>query len=84
MVGDAEIDECCGVEMYVFFFFFSSRRRHTRLVSDWSSDVCSSDLPDLLAGALPQGDPGSKKLMALPVSIKSGGAAATRDRKSVV
>src|SRR5438093_8138884 len=30
--------------MYFFFFFFSSRRRHTRLVSDWSSDVCSSDL----------------------------------------
>ena len=31
----------------VFFFFclfFSSRRRHTRLVRDWSSDVCSSDL----------------------------------------
>src|SRR5258706_12176839 len=27
------------------FFFFSSRRRHTILVSDWSSDVCSSDLP---------------------------------------
>src|SRR5262249_61798093 len=25
-------------------FFFASRRRHTRLVSDWSSDVCSSDL----------------------------------------
>src|SRR5262249_57889767 len=22
----------------------ASRRRHTRLVSDWSSDVCSSDL----------------------------------------
>src|SRR5258706_15729299 len=30
--------------MLLFFFFFSSRRRHTRLVSDWSSDVCSSDL----------------------------------------
>src|SRR5262249_58187569 len=29
---------------YLLFFFFSSRRRHTRLVSDWSSDVCSSDL----------------------------------------
>src|SRR5438093_12295428 len=28
-------------------FFFSSRRRHTRLVSDWSSDVCSSDLYDI-------------------------------------
>src|ERR1039457_994381 len=32
----------CGV---CFFFFFSSRRRHTRLQGDWSSDVCSSDLP---------------------------------------
>src|SRR5438093_7236459 len=30
--------------MLLVFFFFSSRRRHTRLVSDWSSDVCSSDL----------------------------------------
>src|SRR5215467_10658690 len=29
----------------MIFFFFSSRRRHTRLQGDWSSDVCSSDLP---------------------------------------
>src|SRR2546430_10322150 len=28
-------------------FFFSSRRRHTRFDCDWSSDVCSSDLPEL-------------------------------------
>src|SRR5437899_10447802 len=28
-------------------FFFSSRRRHTRCLSDWSSDVCSSDLEAL-------------------------------------
>src|SRR5437899_8284071 len=28
----------------LLFFFFSSRRRHTRCLSDWSSDVCSSDL----------------------------------------
>src|SRR5207245_5037044 len=28
-----------------FMFFFSSRRRHTRCYRDWSSDVCSSDLP---------------------------------------
>src|SRR5438093_1328862 len=27
-----------------YVFFVSSSRRHTRLVSDWSSDVCSSDL----------------------------------------
>src|SRR6266550_4066240 len=29
----------------MFCFFFSSRRRHTRCSRDWSSDVCSSDLP---------------------------------------
>src|SRR2546430_8086468 len=33
---------CC---FCYFFFFFSSRRRHTRFDCDWSSDVCSSDLP---------------------------------------
>src|SRR5262245_62637773 len=31
--------------LFLCFFFFSSRRRHTRCLSDWSSDVCSSDLP---------------------------------------
>src|SRR5258705_1550425 len=31
-------------EMCSLLFFFSSRRRHTRCLSDWSSDVCSSDL----------------------------------------
>src|SRR5688500_19217001 len=36
----------------LFFFFFSSRRRHTRLQGDWSSDVCSSDLVELLLGQL--------------------------------
>src|SRR5437764_986643 len=30
---------------FVSVFFFSSRRRHTRYIGDWSSDVCSSDLP---------------------------------------
>src|SRR5260370_2478940 len=30
---------------FSFIFFFSSRRRHTRFKCDWSSDVCSSDLP---------------------------------------
>src|SRR5206468_4837427 len=35
-------------------FFFSSRRRHTRSDRDWSSDVCSSDLPN--GSAAPVGD----------------------------
>src|SRR5947199_3065723 len=45
-----------------YFFFFSSRRRHTRCLSDWSSDVCSSDLtglhqtPEMIAQAALQED----------------------------
>src|SRR5699024_12175113 len=35
-----------------FFFFFSSRRRHTRSKRDWSSDVCSSDLIELLSSII--------------------------------
>src|ERR1039458_10445343 len=33
-----------GSWLVLFVCFFSSRRRHTRCLSDWSSDVCSSDL----------------------------------------
>src|SRR5690242_21205569 len=44
-----------GVYLLVFFFFFfSSRRRHTRLTCDWSSDVCSSDLGQLVLVAQQQ------------------------------
>src|SRR3990167_9749388 len=35
----------CKIE--TCFKIFSSRRRHTRFDCDWSSDVCSSDLPGL-------------------------------------
>src|SRR5439155_25680944 len=33
-------------------FFFSSRSRHTSWPRDWSSDVCSSDLSDLIVTAV--------------------------------
>src|SRR4030042_1858166 len=33
---------------FFFFFFFSSRRRHTRCSRDWNSDVCSSDLSEVV------------------------------------
>src|SRR5215207_11439158 len=45
------------------FFFFSSRRRHTSSTRDWSSDVCSSDLPD----------PAPSRLCAPGSSSGSGG-----------
>src|SRR5207253_7720963 len=47
---------CTSLLFFFFFFFFSSRRRHTRWPRDWSSDVCSSDLPHLCSfGPLLQG-----------------------------
>src|SRR3546814_10025668 len=32
------------VFMYVFFFFFKQKTAYEMRISDWSSDVCSSDL----------------------------------------
>src|SRR5258706_15617970 len=46
-------------------FFFSSRRRHTRLVSDWSSDVCSSDLVEKF---VPVPEPHLKSIPSVRVS----------------
>src|SRR3712207_1781088 len=39
----------CITMFSTLFFFFSSRRRHTRYWRDWSSDVCSSDLADIIS-----------------------------------
>src|SRR5438874_5879164 len=39
------MDGTVGRHQLFCSFFFSSRRRHTRSLRDWSSDVCSSDLP---------------------------------------
>src|SRR5262249_45668098 len=41
--------------------FFSSRRRHTRLVSDWSSDVCSSDLSSVARGSACRSSPARRE-----------------------
>src|SRR5216684_6405463 len=60
-----------------FFFFFSSRRRHTRCSRDWSSDVCSSDLEQLVkVGGQAGADVYERGIEADPVEI----AAWARDR----
>src|SRR3546814_2656734 len=35
----------------MFFFFFKQKTAYEMRISDWSSDVCSSDLPFLIADA---------------------------------
>ena len=74
--------------MLFVFFFFKQKTAYEIVSRDWSSDVCSSDLPQrvmgsIKSGALPQQEIGSIKSGALPQReigiIKSEGAAATRD-----
>src|SRR3546814_4551213 len=45
---------CCGVDSCLcirsyFFFFFKQKTAYEMRISDWSSDVCSSDLRAILA-----------------------------------
>src|SRR3546814_5310045 len=36
---------CChGVLLFFYFFFFKQKTAYEMRISDWSSDVCSSDL----------------------------------------
>src|SRR2546430_4175632 len=57
--------------LHLFFFFFSSRRRHTRFDCDWSSDVCSSDLPERMARLLQDLQPDPLPNVWLGTSIES-------------
>src|SRR5258705_11679610 len=54
-------------------FFFSSRRRHTRCLSDWSSDVCSSDLSNEAFAAQAMGV--NKELGMNPAKVNPNGGA---------
>src|SRR5262245_63495573 len=89
----------CPVFTIIFFFFFSSRRRHTRCLSDWSSDVCSSDLASPLATIreligiqrpnaiqVANGEADCEKLWVLRRQFSNSLRATglTKDRKSVV
>src|SRR3989449_10221277 len=56
---------------FFVFFFFSSRRRHTRCSRDWSSDVCSSDLPPV---PLSRGERGDHSGVALTIPVRDGTA----------
>src|SRR5204863_6267345 len=60
---------------FLLFFFFSSRRRHTRSLRDWSSDVCSSDLP------LKGDNPFSVSLCRLELSPLRGSTNRERERR---
>ena len=57
---------------FFLFFFFSSRRRHTRSDRDWSSDVCSSDLPVGLFSVIDQIEASVVASPAIPKYLANG------------
>src|ERR1035441_10758982 len=73
---------------FFIVFFFSSRRRHTRCLSDWSSDVCSSDLinRDILRSGMatkeintPIADTKTKNGTVTPINTSNGGGNGNSD-----
>src|SRR3979411_3552714 len=64
---------------FLGFFFFSSRRRHTRSSSDWSSDVCSSDL-DVVLGLVDRAKRREPVVLADRVQLVEIGRASWRER----
>src|SRR3546814_10421030 len=38
---------CCFILSFFFFFFFKQKTAYEMRISDWSSDVCSSDLREV-------------------------------------
>src|SRR3546814_5136310 len=85
---------CDAVCVAVCFFFFKQKTAYEMRISDWSSDVCSSDLP------IRFNEPSSRKNRVLPVRLSASFRASGRlpaasssftqaecmkgDRKSVV
>src|SRR3546814_4658517 len=41
----------CRLDIYMFFCFFKQKTAYEMRISDWSSDVCSSDLAQLSANS---------------------------------
>src|SRR3546814_21143847 len=41
-----------GFSLFLFFFFFKQKTAYEMRISDWSSDVCSSDLSLLAVGLM--------------------------------
>src|SRR6266581_3737522 len=62
---------CNGGVDYLLSFFFSSRRRHTRWTGDWSSDVCSSDLPSSSATRIARA-PASRPFSTSSLTTEAG------------
>src|SRR3546814_16306142 len=63
---------------FLVFFFFKQKTAYEMRISDWSSDVCSSDLPAIEAGETVPRAPGSAadRLVQLLIAQQADAGAA--------
>src|SRR3546814_5565870 len=77
-------DVCFGLVTPVFFFFFKQKTAYEMRISDWSSDVCSSDL-NKRPWNLPQpNDRPAPAANPAPARIAGRAAPQAGDRKTIV
>src|SRR3546814_3614728 len=83
---------CYWVVVYWCFFFFKQKTAYEMRISDWSSDVCSSDLlvmssaPTCVCGPIPVAHPWRCRCLLRRIITKAAvrTGAGGLDRKSVV
>src|SRR3546814_4413466 len=74
--------------LFVFFFFFKQKTAYEMRISDWSSDVCSSDLSSSCSaahctassGAKPSRSPARSSSLQRSARIPEIGRASCRER----
>src|SRR3546814_153481 len=62
------------MNMFNFFFFFKQKTAYELRISDWSSDVCSSDLRGALVAFVTAGDPDPETSLAIVKGLPAAGA----------
>src|SRR3546814_1733973 len=64
----------CSLLLFWFFFFFKQKTAYEMRISDWSSDVCSSDLTVGSLTVNPENQPGAQRLREIQAKIATLGA----------
>src|SRR3546814_7650043 len=65
--------------VFISFFFFKQKTAYEMRISDWSSDVCSSDLPTRGRAGSPPRSP-SARTRSAPEQDRDGGPYSPTDR----
>src|SRR3546814_9653852 len=69
------------IELLCYVFFFKQKTAYEVRISDWSSDVCSSDLPADDPGAAGLAPAGGRAKRHRPSTLANGGEVAMVDLK---